>query len=142
MLFRSHRPLTSPLLVFDLRLIYFSHVNLTVKALCAVCTPNRRALYARMGRIRYRTDGLKGKPARQVAWRWRKRWRTQFSSERQTAGMADERLVSVEDLPARRELWHGVWDWLIRECERLASESESAAVEAPDDASDLRLRRL
>lgn len=36
-----------------------------------------------------------------------------------------ERLVPIENLNTRRELWHGVWDWLIRECERLASESET-----------------
>lgn len=31
----------------------------------------------------------------------------------------------VGDLDARRALWHGVWDWVIRECERLASEQEA-----------------
>jgi hypothetical protein len=36
-----------------------------------------------------------------------------------------ERLVPIDDINTRRELWHGVWDWLIRECERLASESDA-----------------
>lgn len=38
---------------------------------------------------------------------------------------APERLLAPEDLEARRALWHGVWDWVIRECERLASEQDA-----------------
>jgi hypothetical protein len=38
--------------------------------------------------------------------------------------LPDDRLVPIDDMATRRELWHGVWDWLIRESERLASAAE------------------
>ena len=37
----------------------------------------------------------------------------------------EPRAVPIEDLGTRRQLWHGVWDWLIGECERLANEAET-----------------
>jgi hypothetical protein len=43
--------------------------------------------------------------------------------------MAKEPLVPVADVATRLELWHSVWESIIRECERLASEDEAEASE-------------
>jgi len=55
------------------------------------------------------------------------------------------RLVPIEDLETRRVLWHAMWDWIIGECERLATEKElrdAAAGEVPDDRDHLPNGRL
>jgi hypothetical protein len=66
---------------------------------------------------------------------------SQLAPERDTAHS-----VPIEDLNTRRELWHGVWEWIIGECERLASESElrhqPPSAEVPDHAHPLVRRRL
>jgi hypothetical protein len=42
------------------------------------------------------------------------------------------RAVPIEDLNTRRELWHGVWEWIIGECERLASIEETLRLQGPN----------
>ena len=54
----------------------------------------------------------------------------------------DDHLVPIEDLTTRSILWHGVWDWIIGECERLASLGETPADEVPEDTDKLASSRL